>query len=87
MYFLPEYATSLQKTYTSDRKGSPNFENWHLFWVPSGDINLICLATKHDFISVILGNIILPERPLHDSKDAARDAVSATVRPGPLLFF
>ena len=57
-----------------------------LFWVPGGDINLICLAIQHDFISVILGNIILPEGLLHDSKDAARDAVSATVYPEPLLF-
>jgi hypothetical protein len=73
--------------YNSDHKESPNFENWHLFWVPGGDINFICLAMKHDFISVILGNIILPEGPLYDSKDAVRDAVSATVRPDPLLFF
>jgi hypothetical protein len=34
MYFLPQYATSDQKIYISDRKGSPKFESWHL---PLGD--------------------------------------------------
>lgn len=41
MYFLPQYATSVQKMYISDRKESPNFKNWHLFWVPGGDVNLM----------------------------------------------
>jgi len=50
-------------------------------------INLICLAMKHDFISVVLGNIILLEGPMCDSKDVARDAVSATVHPDRLSFF
>ena len=80
MYFLPQYATSIQQMYTSDRKGSPNFEKWHLFWVPGGDISLNCLAMKHDFISVLLGNIILPEGPLYVSKNAVQDTGSATVR-------
>jgi hypothetical protein len=57
------------------------------FWVPGYDKNLICIAMNHDFISVILGNVVLPEGPLYDSKDAARNSVSATVYPNPPFIF
>lgn len=51
------------------------------FWgVPGGVINFVCSAMRHDFISVILGNIILPEVPL-------REMLSVPLsRPDTLIF-